>query len=342
MLQRPAFGLPIRIASLALLLLCSAFSSAQSSPDTGDIVGQIRVARIGFPAERIRVTLTTRGATVNQVWTDDEGRFAFFNLPSNTYHLVIDDERYEPLREDVRLNPTVVRTNVVSVTLTPKAPDKPPVPDAQVPGSNPYMVDPAAYKRQFPKKVVSEFEKGVKEQEKGKLEPAIKHFQAAIALAPDFYPAHNNLGTAYLGQGNLAGAETEFKTAMGQNQSDTQAYFNLGNVYLLTGRTPDAQRVIEEGLKRQPDAALGHFLFGTVLARTGRQQDGEKELRKAEELDPLLSRVHLELVNVYLQQHKTIAAVAELRMFLRRFPSDPLAPRAREVLAHLEGPPAQK
>ncbi|HTK94246.1 MAG TPA: tetratricopeptide repeat protein [Terriglobales bacterium] len=310
--------------------------------EMGSVVGQIRIARSGFPSARIQVTLQTRGAIVDQQWTDDEGKFAFYQLATNIYHVVIDDEKYEHYEEQVNVNPVLSRTSFLNPTLTPKPGVKPTDESNRVGGSNPYIVDTAAYKRQFPKQVVKEFESGVKEQDKGKLDKAVRHFQAAIAAAPDFYPAHNNLGTVYLTQKNFAGAQEEFETALRLNQSDTQAYFNLGNVFLLTQRYDDAQRVLRQGIQRLPNVALGHFLLGTALARGGQNDDAEKELRKAQELDPLVANVHLELVNLYLKEHNDQQAIAELHVFLQRFPEDPLAPKARDLLGRLEGPANRK
>lgn len=323
-------------AVLLALLIVSCLPSSAQGPGDGNIVGQIRVARGSFPAERIQVTLQTRGQLVNQSWTDNEGKFAFYGLPANLYHVIISDERYEYYEEYVKVNPRIAQTNIINIQLTPKAPEQGDIQPSAVAGGNPYLVDPAEYRNQFPKKVVKEFEEGVKCQADGRIDDAIKHFQAALKLSPGFYPAHNNLGTAYLGQRNFTAAQAEFETVLKLNQSDTQAYFNLGNVYFLTRRFGEAERVLGEGLRRQPNAALGHLLLGSVLARTERLREAERELHKAQELDPLLSQVRLELVNLYLPQHRVAEAIEQLKLFLQRFPADPMAPKAREVLARLE------
>ena len=323
----------------AFLALALAFP-AVAQQEKGAIVGQISVARSGHPPSRIKVTLETRGAVVNEVWTDDEGRYSFLFLLPNLYHVIVNDERYQPYNENVSVNPVFTHTNVLNFTLVPKPSAKPDAPQAQVSGQNPYVVD-AAYAKEFPRKVIKEFEAGVKDQEKGKLDRAIKHFENALAIAPDFYPAHNNLGTLYVSRGDFARAQSEFERVLKLNQGDTQAYFNLGNVLLLTGHFEEARTILEEGIRRQPTVALGHFLLGTVLARMHQNEGAERELRKAQQIDPLFPKIHLELVNLYLQQQRVPEAVAELRVFLTRFPDDPLAPQARQVLARLEGAAAK-
>ncbi|HSE48453.1 MAG TPA: tetratricopeptide repeat protein [Terriglobales bacterium] len=340
MTQPGRYSLASALFALGLFLVAGCPLAAPQN-DTGSIVGQISIARSGHPPSRIKVALEARGAVVNEVWTDDEGRYSFLFLVPNLYHVKVNDERFQPYSEDVSVNPVFTRSNILNITLIPKPPEKPAVPQPQVAGQNPYVVD-ASYAKEFPKKVIKEFEAGVKEQDKGKLEKAIKHFEQALTLAPDFYPAHNNLGTAYVTQGRFDLAREQFESVLKLNQGDTQAYFNLGNVFLLTENFPEARRILEEGLRRQPQVALGHFLLGTVLARTHENDAAERELRKAQELDPLNPKVHLELVNLYLQQQKRQLAIAELHAFLTRFPDDPLAPQARAVLGRLEGSSAKQ
>ena len=72
---------------------------------------------------------------------------------------------------------------------------KDPLP-GRVEGSNPYLIDPADYNRQFPKKTLKEFDKGVEADHQGKTDEAIEHYEKALSFSPNYYPAHNNLGSA--------------------------------------------------------------------------------------------------------------------------------------------------
>ena len=256
-----------------LLGVAGCLAAPAHAQDVGNIVGQVRVTRGDFPPERIKVTLVTRGITVGDTWTDSEGKFAFYNLLGNPYHVIIDDEKFQPYSEVVRLDPTLVRTNIITIQLNPKPAARPDLATPTVTGGNPYLVDATQFDKQFPKKAVERFEKGVRSQAEGKEEEAIIHFREALNLAPDFYAAHNNLGTIYLGRRDFRSAQAEFETVLKLNQSDSQACFNLGNVFLLTQRYDQAESILEEGLRRQPNAALGHLLLGTVLARTNRLRE---------------------------------------------------------------------
>ena len=54
------------------------------------------------------------------------------------------------------------------------------------------------------------------------------------------------------------------------------------------------------------------------------------------EIDPAMSRVRLELVNLYLVEKRKTDAVAELRDFIKTFPEDPMAAKAKQVLEKLQ------
>lgn len=310
---------------------------AQQPNQLGKIIGNIRVSRGEAPPRRVLVGLEMRGTPVDSVYSDDQGRFGFYNLVANEYRLTVNDDAYEPIAETVRVDPSTAPMNFVQMALVPRANSKKDQLPARVPGSNPYLVDPAEYYRRFPKKTVNEFERGVESDQQGKTDDAIAHYEKALSYSPDFYPAHNNLGSAFLSRQNFDGAQSHFEAALKINQNDTQAYFNLGNVLLLTQRYEDAERQIEAGLQRRPHSAFGHFLQGSLYSRTGRPELAEKSLLNALQLDPMMSQGHLQLVNLYLQQKRTADAVKELEAYLKAFPDTPFSPKARDLLKRLQG-----
>jgi Flp pilus assembly protein TadD len=348
-------GRTCRYAFGFLVLLISLHLSAQ---DMGAIIGQIRISRGSFPNRRIEVNLEARGARVASTYSDDEGRFSFPGLLANLYHVIINDGEYYPIDEIVTHNPSVTRTNILSIYLTPKSDSsviaRPVRPGANphtldntesgrsqqpgVAGGNPYLVNLAEYSKKFPKAVIKEFDKGTKRDREGDLDSAIEHYQKALKIAPEFYPARNDLGSVYLKKGDFAAAEREFNEVLRLNPSDATAYFNLGNVALLTKRFPEGLRYVDEGLKKHPNSGTGLFIQGSLLRQTGRFLEAERALRQALAADPSLSRAHLELVNLYRQQERKGDLIAELQAFLRLFPTDPLAPRVKETLFKLGVP----
>jgi tetratricopeptide (TPR) repeat protein len=317
------------------LLLCSAPARAQQN-QIGKIIGNVRVVRGDFPTHPVLISIEMRGSPIGSAYCDDQGRFGFYSLVANEYRLSVDDDAYEPASVTTEVNPAQSPVNFVELRLVPRqSAKKDPLP-SRVQGSNPNLVDPAEYNRQFPRKTLKEFDKGVAAGHQGKSDEAIEHYEKALSYSPDYYPAHNNLGSAYLARQQFPAAEAQFAAALKANQNDVEAYFNLANVMLLTQRYPEAEREIEEGLKRQPDSAFGHFLQGSVYSRTGRPELAEKSLQSALNLDPKMSQVYLQLVNLYLQQKRTPEAISELEAYLKAFPDSQFSPKARETLKRLQ------
>jgi tetratricopeptide (TPR) repeat protein len=303
----------------------------------GKIIGNIRVLRGDFPNHPVLVSLEMRGSPVGSAYCDDQGRFGFYQLIANSYRVSVNDEAYEPVSETTDLNPDTSTMNIVNLTLVPRASDKKEPLPARVGGSNPYLIDPADYNRQFPKKTLKEFDKGVEADHQGKIDDAIEHYQKALTYSPNYYPAHNNLGSTYLSRQQFADAEAQFQAALKANQNDFEAYFNLANVFLLTQRYSEAEHQISEGLQRQPDSAFGRFLEGSLYSRTNRPELAEKSLLGALQIDPKMSQAYLQLVNLYLQQKRTPEAISQLESYLKAFPDSPYSQKARETLKRLQG-----
>jgi tetratricopeptide (TPR) repeat protein len=302
----------------------------------GKIIGTARVVKGDFPVHPVLIELEMRGSPIGNAYCDDQGRFGFYNLVPNEYRVLVNDDAYEPFSETIEVNPANSPTNFVQIALTPRPnAKKDPLP-GRVQGSNPYLIDPAEYYRQFPKKTVKEFEKGIDADHKGKSDEAIQHYEKALSDSPNFYPAHNNLGSIYLARQNFEAAQTHFEAALKTNQNDVEAYFNLANVLLMTRRYLDAEREITEGLQRRPDSAFGLFLQGLLYTRTARPELAEKSLQRALQLDPKMPQPYLQLVNLYLQEKRAPDAIAELEAYLKVFPDSQFSPKARESLKRLQ------
>jgi tetratricopeptide (TPR) repeat protein len=311
-------------------------SSLTAQQSMGRIIGQVRVAKGDFPSQPILVELQLRGSTMNSVYTDDQGRFGFYNLEANPYHVMIHDPAFRDVDELANVNPLVATFNMVQIQLDAKEDEKQLSPAGPKAGSNPYMINTADYNRNFPKGALKEFDRGVKSDRAGKRDDAIQHYEKAVKIAPAFYMAHNNLGSAYLSKADLASARKEFEAASTLNQSDAAAYFNLSNVCMLMGSLPDSQRYLEEGKRRQPDSPFAPFLEGTLNFRAGRLPQAEALLRRAIELSPVMAQAYLQLVNVFLQQGRKGDAVAELQNFVEAFPDGQYSDQAKGLLKKLQ------
>jgi Flp pilus assembly protein TadD len=326
----------------SLLLFFSFFSFllpralVAQQQELGNIIGELHIARGDFPSHQIMIELQFRGSPVNTTYSDTGGKFGFVGLVAGEYHIIIKDEAYDPVDQRLILRPDVSPFAMAFVILRPRENAKKTDPiGARASGGNPYLADRADYNKRFPKKALKEYERGLDAERKGKHDEAIAHYLGALKIAPDYYPAHNNLGSVYLGKADFKSAEEQFDEAVRLDQNDAQAYFNLGNVLMLTGRYPQSESALSSGLQRRPDSAFGNFLQGCLFSRTGNRAEAEKSLREALRLDSTMWQAHLQLVNLYLQQNRRDDAMSQLQAFLKAFPEAAAAPKARELLRKL-------
>jgi tetratricopeptide (TPR) repeat protein len=320
-------------SALVLIFFLSGNALAQYS---GKVIGQIRVVKGDFPPHPIMVELQLRGAAINSTYADAEGRFGFYELDSNPYHVIVNDDDYYPVDELANLNLDQSQFAMVQIQLQPREKKNVDPLARQAAGSNPYIVDPADYNQRFPKKALKEYDKGLAAERKGEKDAALGHYEAALRIAPDYYPAHNNLGTLYLGKSDFKSAEEQFREAVRLDQNEAQAYFNLGSVLMLTGRVPEAEVTLAQGLQRRPDSAYGNFLQGCLYERVGKLAEAESSLQNALRLDSKMPQAYLKLVNLYLRQNRRGDAITQLQAFLKGFPDAPAAPQAREMLTKLK------
>jgi tetratricopeptide (TPR) repeat protein len=305
--------------------------------ELANIMGQLRVARGDFPSHQILIELRFHGSPITSTYADTEGKFGFDNLVGGEYHVVIDDDAYDPVDERLMLQPDVSIYAMAFITLRPRQnARKTDLIGSRASGSNPYLVDPADYNKRIPKKALKEYERGLDAERKGKKDDAITHYLDALKIAPDYYSAHNNLGSLYLAKSDFKSAEEQFQEAVRLDQNDARAYFNLGNVFLLKGRYSESETALGSGLQRRPDSAFGHFLQGSLYARIGKLPEAEKSLRTALQLDSTMWQAQLQLVSLYLQQQQRQLAIAQLQIFLKAFPSVPAVPKAKDLLQRLQ------
>lgn len=311
---------------LALLLTLPTCSGQVS----GNIHGVLRVDYGDPPQQRVLIKLQLHGQVVSSAYPDAQGRFEFDALDLNYYHLIIEHQDYYPVDE-------LLQGNAVEVNLVPRTspPREDPLPK-EVSGSNPHIVDLNEYTKHFPKNAIQEYRRGLKAQKHGKDRAAIRHYEKTIEIAPDFYPALNNLGGLYLSDGDFAAAQREFERALQNNRNAPEPYFNLAYINLLRKNYGRAEQDTRQGLQRQPRSAFGQFVLGATLSRTGRQKEAEQAFLQSLELDHTISKAHLELVCIFLTQQRTKEAIEHLKLFLKIAPNDFLALKAQALLARLQ------
>ena len=208
-------------------------------------MAQLETSHGELPDRRIMVTLQFRGNTIATTFSDSEGKFSFSDLLANAYHILIDDEKFRLVDQIVEINPMLTAPAMVRINLTPREGR---AATAPAPGSNPNMVDSVEFTKQIPNAAVKEFNKGAKSEKNSRTDEAIKHYEKAVSLAPQFYAARNNLGSAYLSKSQFAAAQDQFKQVI-QTNPERAGVLQPGQSQLshpeISGRGPVAHSRVE-------------------------------------------------------------------------------------------------
>ncbi len=116
--------------------------------------------------------------------------------------------------------------------------------------------------------------------------------KAALAIKPE--QAHSAMANIYTNADwNLAAADAEFKDF----DQNTPANPNMvANLRAFQGRADEALRLQKQAIARDPAFYLFRRNLASRLIAVGRLEQAEVELRKAVELQPQATGLHLELV----------------------------------------------
>jgi rhomboid protease GluP len=132
-------------------------------------------------------------------------------------------------------------------------------------------------------------------------EEAIRHFQRAIALKPDYLPVHYQLARVYIDQKQYPQAEVTLKRALEQVPSDPDFLYELGRVSVELNKIPQARRAYELLLAQNHDSAEGHFGMGRVLAAEDDQLKAIEEFNRSVQLDPTMRNAYYNVAVSYLR-----------------------------------------
>ncbi len=334
-----------RKAALAFSLFCflnaalSIFGTVRGlraqQQSNGVISGQ--VSALHDRPDHLLVRLLAPGdVPAAESFTDSNGNFAFYALPNGVYYVIVQAPGYQPVRQAVRIDQMISPRVQVFVSLERVSQEvKSPI-QTIVGSTGSHELSANSPAREFDRRAVREFEKGSKRQRNGDLQAALQHYQKALQIAPDFYPALNNLGAIYLRQKDITRAKDAFLRLLTLNPDDAEPYINLGHALYQEGQYPPAIERLQEGLKRSPRSALGHFLLGCAYMKLEDLEKAEPNLKMAYSLDPAgMASARLQLANLYLRRRDVRAASVELESYLQANPRDPQAPAIKKMLANM-------
>jgi predicted TPR repeat methyltransferase len=102
-----------------------------------------------------------------------------------------------------------------------------------------------------------------------------------LAIEPDNWEAHNNLGNLLADRGDFASSAAAYQRALTINPHYADGHNNLGTVLRETGDLDGAVACYRRALEINPDHAGVHFNLGTALLDQDKREDANAAYRRA-------------------------------------------------------------
>jgi Tfp pilus assembly protein PilF len=98
---------------------------------------------------------------------------------------------------------------------------------------------------------------------------AMREFQRALIISPQYSTARNNLGVVLMAGARLDEAATEFRRVLAQDPRDIDARVNLALVEKAAGRPEQARESLLRALTIDPHSAPAHFNLAALYEQSG-------------------------------------------------------------------------
>ncbi len=120
---------------------------------------------------------------------------------------------------------------------------------------------------------------------------AAAEFHKELALHPDDFLSHSQLGYIALTRHDYSEAEKELRRAAEINPRDPDTLLSLGQLYVDTNRPVDAEPVLRKAIALTTDPSRNHYqvqrahyLLGRVLLQTGHVEEAKAEMQTSTSL----------------------------------------------------------
>jgi len=154
----------------------------------------------------------------------------------------------------------------------------------------------------------------------------------ALAVTTDNDFAHNNLGYLCVDRGELDKAMSHFEAASKIRSGKLDPHYkmgtafvemNLGDALARKGQPDEAMAHFEQAINLQPDYAEAYYNRGNVLYAKGRIDEAMADFEKALQIQPNDADAHTGLGNAFLRKGAVKEAIAQYSQAVALAPEDP-------------------
>lgn len=116
---------------------------------------------------------------------------------------------------------------------------------------------------------------------------AEREFKRAIALAPDYSPAHQIYGWYLIAVGRFAEAQAEMKLALESNPLSDFALWGMGDSFYFARQYDQAIEQYRRAIAAEPRSHWAHLMLGCAYEQTGKFPEAIAELKQAHRLNDI-------------------------------------------------------
>ncbi|HLN02515.1 MAG TPA: tetratricopeptide repeat protein [Bryobacteraceae bacterium] len=260
---------------------------------------------------------------------DEQGRFRFRALAPGEYIVAVFIPGKGEVRQTIEIGPgTADDKGRIELTI--------PIADASA-EALPDRAKVSSRELSIPDSARREYAAAQEKLSKRDVADAVAHLQRAVAIAPQFTSAWNNLGTIAYQARQYARADECFRKALEQNPSAYEPLVNLGGVLLNEGKPDEALPYNRFAVLSRPHDALANSQLGMNYFMLRNLESSQEYLEVAKRIDPAhFSYPQLTLARIHLLRKERTLAAQELRDFLHRHPDAPESTHVRQQLAEIE------
>lgn len=285
-----------------------------------EISGQVHTDN--GPARNVAVRLERfGGGIVDQMTTDNGGRFRFAGMVRGYYNVVVEAPGFRITRQTADLQ--VLFKTFLIFELSPEA-------ALQPADGLPNVID-----SRIPQTARVEYAKARSALVAKHADDAIRHLKKAVTIHPEFFEAQLALGTSYMDVREWAKAEEVLNRALALKSDSAPPLFSLGEVYWRQKRYAAAEKALLEGLKLDDSSWHGNFTLARLYWDMGDVARAGPAIGQTLKLKPDFAEAHLLAGNILLKINQQERALMAYQDYLRLEPKGEFAAQTRALVQKL-------
>ena len=275
---------------------------------------------------RVQLVDLAHMVRVEERYTNSVGQIMFRSVIPGNYSVHVTGIGILETSEHIEVQAHKTTHSVIHVRLAEKAGD------AKGPGDTVSLAD-----LNIPEKARKEFDNGAQAMDHGDLEGAVKHFEKATKIYPNYASAFNNLGVIAAQQKHFEPARTYFEKAVSLNDQLPDAYLNLSKLDLNQQKFQEAKQPLTKLLALEPNNLEALLMMANCELIAGQNESAVAYARRIHELPhEKFAASHLVAARALEASHHPDQAIEEYRIFLQEVPDSEFAQGARQALARLQ------